>query len=202
MHVGHSTISELFDDAWDLGLISREHIFKKNGKKVISTIPYIKTASHGMGEYLGSRYWLNWSIIKKLQIYGVPESDTPNENGVPESDAPTKIGVPEISTPKTNIGVPEFGTPIKKIGVPETGTPVPESGTKVLIKGLTQGPNGLDGMDGGMDGAPAAPLSEPISENRDGQDANSQHHEKREEKTSRVYLTGSTVDSPSKLPRV
>jgi hypothetical protein len=157
MHLSDKTIQRAFDDGCARGLIDREHLFKKNGKVMVSTAPYHKATSKEMGEYLGSRYWLNWSNIKKLQVRGAVLESTPNQGN-------DTNGVVTESTPNSENGVVR-----ESIRVVRESTPVVGESTKGLREGLSQGPNGLDGMDGGMDGAPAASFTEPISENSGGQ---------------------------------
>jgi hypothetical protein len=77
----------LFNDAWEWGAISREHLFKKNGNVIVSTAPYRKATCKGMGEYLHSRYWVNWDFLRELQV-GVSESTPPSQIGVSESTTP------------------------------------------------------------------------------------------------------------------
>jgi hypothetical protein len=107
LHVSIRTTQDLFDDAWEKGLISREHFFKKKGKRIMSAEPYIKAKSHGMGEYLGSRYWVNWDVIRTAQAPKPPD-------GVAEIATPNSDGVAEIATPNNQIGVAEIATPVAK----------------------------------------------------------------------------------------
>jgi hypothetical protein len=98
MHVSDKTVQRVFDDAEAQGVISREHLFKKNGKIVVSTAPYRKATSKGTGEYLHSRYWINWTTVRKMQI-GIVRESTPSANGVVTESTPTQIGVVTESTP-------------------------------------------------------------------------------------------------------
>jgi hypothetical protein len=121
MHASRTVIPEWFNEAWAWGLINREHLFKKKGKVIVSDAPYRMKTSHGRGEYLGSRYWIDWAFLQELQVKVVPESDRPI--GVPENGRPNELG---------------YRNPIAQteIGVPENSTPLPESGTKGLIEGF------------------------------------------------------------------
>jgi hypothetical protein len=99
MHVSDKTVQRAFDDAEARGFISREHLFKKNGKVIVSTAPYRKATSKGMGEFLYSRCWINWSFIRELQLNGMVKESTPNQTGVVRESTPNQIGVVRESRP-------------------------------------------------------------------------------------------------------
>ncbi|HWO37791.1 MAG TPA: hypothetical protein VNO32_54150 [Candidatus Acidoferrum sp.] len=128
--LGCTTVNDLFDRAEAFGIVGREHLFKKSdGKIVVSDKPYRKGTSKGMGEYVGSRYWINWEKVKQLTEKGVAESATPTE-----TEPPPDGGVAENATPS---GVAESATPkesatCKKNGVADSATPVADSATKGL----------------------------------------------------------------------
>jgi hypothetical protein len=128
--MGCTNVNDLFDQAEAFGVVGREHLFKKSdGKIVVSDQPYHKGTSKGMGEYAGSRYWINWEKVKELIEKGIAESATP-----PENEPPPDGGVANSATPN---GVAESATPKKsmtsvEIGVAESATGIAESATKGL----------------------------------------------------------------------
>jgi hypothetical protein len=119
MHMGKTAIQAAFNDACAWGVLSREHLFKKNGRVVLSSAPYRRKESKGLGEYLGSRYWLNYEFMKELHV-GPLKLDTP-------------VDTPDTSD--SSIGVAESAVSLE-IGVPENDTPTSESDTKVLKEGF------------------------------------------------------------------
>ncbi len=90
MHVSEKTVQRAFDDAWSWGLISREHVFKKNGKIIVSTTALTKQ-NKGLGEFQHTRYWLNWEFVRELQSNGVVTESSPI--GVVRESSPNEIGV-------------------------------------------------------------------------------------------------------------
>jgi hypothetical protein len=122
LHVSIRTTQDLFDESWERSFISREHFFKKDGRRIISTAPYTKATSHGMGEYLGSRYWVNWDAVRKAQE---PKPETVTH----QSQLPLENGVVKTTIPNPN-GVAETATPIRPIGVAKIATPVAKTATK------------------------------------------------------------------------
>jgi hypothetical protein len=150
MHLSDKTLQRAFDDGCARGLINREHLFKKNGKVIVSSAPYHKATSKEMGEYLGSRYWLNWSTIKKLQVNGVVPESTPNYGNVTN-------GVVTEPTPNSENRVVR-----ESIRVVRESTPVVRESTKGLIEGVKEGttnPPTNHGSDGRLAGS--TPVSKP-----------------------------------------
>jgi hypothetical protein len=115
--MGYGEIGDLFDDAEKLGVVGREHHFKKrDGTVAVSTI-YHDGIKQGLGEYVGSRYWVIWSKVKELAQMGIGKNPTPIGIG--------KNPMPEESASYAKIGIGKKPIRIGKIP------------TKVLIEGLS-----------------------------------------------------------------
>jgi hypothetical protein len=131
--MGCATVNDLFDEAEKFGVIGREHLFKKSdGKTVVSDQPYRKGANKGRGEYIGSRYWVNWEKVNELGKNGIAKNATP-----PEKEHPPDGGMVKNATP---IGIAKNATPkesatYEKIGVAKNAIPVAKNATKGLIEG-------------------------------------------------------------------
>jgi hypothetical protein len=165
--MGCTNVNDLFDRAEALGIVGREHLFKKaDGKTVVSDQPYRKGTNKGMGEYIGSRYWINWEKVKELAAVAVAENATPTENGAsPENGVAKKatpIGVAENATPKESMTSTE-------IGVAESATGIAENATKGLIEGSPQTLHPPEATEAASD-APAE--SSPTREREETQNKN------------------------------
>jgi len=128
--MGCPNVNDLFDRAEAFGIVGREHLFKKSdGKIVVSDKPYRKGTSKGMGEYMGSRYWINWEKVKELTEKGVADSATPSETEPPTNDGMAKTATPNGVADSATL---KESTTSTKIGVADSATPVADSATKGL----------------------------------------------------------------------
>jgi hypothetical protein len=117
IHVSEKTLQRAFDDGCDRKIVCREHLFKKNGKTKVSLEPYHPKESQGMGEYLGSRYWLDWSVIRKLQVIGLDRESSPTE--------PIGVDFPSRGMDSLTIGMDSPSTKGLKSGVDFSSPPLP-----------------------------------------------------------------------------
>jgi hypothetical protein len=88
--MGYTDIADLFAEAEKLGVVGREHHFQMPGKAIAVSANYQEGIDQGLGEYVGSRYWVIWAKVKELARKGIGKIPTPFSNG----------GIGKFPTPK------------------------------------------------------------------------------------------------------
>lgn len=127
LHIGKTALKAAFAEAFEWGLLSREHVFKTKLGQTISGHPLTQTSAKENGQYLGSLYWLEYSVMKdwstalrngeSLSVWPDPNEPTP----VPESETPPVSKSERGALPESETPVPGNGTPVAESETPRAG---------------------------------------------------------------------------------
>jgi hypothetical protein len=93
VEMGYTDIADLFAEAEKLGLVGRVHHFQTPGEVIVESGNYQEGLKQGLGEYVGSRYWVIWAKVKELAQEGIGKIPTP-----PPDDGIGKFPTPKEST--------------------------------------------------------------------------------------------------------